>query len=570
MDAMSDGTIDAVVIMSSAQVGKSEILLNVVGFHIDQDPAPILLLQPTLEMAQTFSKDRLSPMLRDTPSLAGKVMDARARDSGNTMLHKVFAGGHITMAGANSPASLASRPIRVVLCDEVDRYPVSAGAEGDPVSLARKRATTFWNRKVVLMSTPTIAGASRIEAAYLASDQRRFFVPCPHCGEVQTLVWGQVQWTAPEDARYACEQCGALWTDAERWQAIARGEWRATESFNGVAGFHLSEMYSTWVRLPEMVRAFLEAKDHPEQLKTWVNTALGDTWQDRGEAPEWQRLYDRREDCIMGTVARPALFLTAGADVQKDRVEVSVWGWGRGRESWLIEHRVIEGDTSRPEVWSRLTEMLSETWQHESGADVPLQRLAIDSGYATQEVYRWARHQAPGKVLVIKGVDRAAAALGMPTAVDVTAGGRRVRRGAKVWPVCGGMLKAQLYGWLRLDRPTEESGEACPPGYVHLPKVGEEYCKQLVAEQLVTHRNGRREWQKLRERNEALDCRVYAHAAALAVGLDRFGEKQWQAFERHLIPPETPAHEDQPAAAPKAAASVSGRRRARVIASPYV
>ena len=221
MDAVNDPRTEMVVIMSSAQVGKTEIINNIIGYNVHLDPSPILLLQPTLEMAEAWSKDRFAPMLRDTYVLKGLVKDPRTRDSGNTLLHKRFPGGHITMAGANSPASLASRPIRLVLCDEVDRYPVSAGTEGDPVSLAKKRTTTFWNRKILLTSTPTIKGASRIESAFEQSDQRRFYVPCPQCGEKQTLKWQQVKWEQgdpkdgdekhkPETAAYICEHNGCI------------------------------------------------------------------------------------------------------------------------------------------------------------------------------------------------------------------------------------------------------------------------------------------------------------------------------------------------------------------------
>ena len=237
MDAISHPETETVVLMTSAQIGKTAILENVVGYFVSQDPSPTLLLQPTLEMAATFSKDRLAPMLRDTPSLRGLVKDARARDSGNTQLHKQFPGGHITMTGANSPANLASRPIRVVLCDEVDRYPESAGTEGDPVALARKRSATFWNRKIVLTSTPTIKGLSRIEQAYLASDQRRYWVPCPDCGEHQVLSWANVRWDEdqPETAHYVCEHCGSCIDEQHKPPMLQRGEWRASAPFKGAA-----------------------------------------------------------------------------------------------------------------------------------------------------------------------------------------------------------------------------------------------------------------------------------------------------------------------------------------------
>jgi len=267
MDALGDPTVEAVVIMSSAQIGKTEIINNVVGYHIHLDPAPILLLQPTLEMAEAWSKDRFAPMLRDTRALHGLVRDPRSRDSGNTLLHKRFPAGHITMAGANSPASLASRPIRLVLCDEVDRYPVSAGAEGDPVSLARKRSTTFWNRKLLLTSTPTIKGASRIESAFEQSDQRRYHVGCPHCGEYQVLKWQQVRWNTdpqkegdekhqPATAVYVCETNGCIITDADKPDMLKSGRWIADAPFSGTAGFHINELYSPWVTFAQMVTEF--------------------------------------------------------------------------------------------------------------------------------------------------------------------------------------------------------------------------------------------------------------------------------------------------------------------------
>ena len=274
MDSINDPGVHTVVVMSSAQVGKTEILNNIVGYHIHQDPAPILCVQPTVEMGKTWSKDRLAPMLRDTPALRGRVKDARSRDAGNTTQHKQFPGGHITIAGANSAAGLASRPIRVVLLDEVDRYPPSAGSEGDPVRLATKRTTTFWNRKILLTSTPTIKGLSRIELAFESSDKRRFWVPCPHCGEFQVLAWSGVKF-AP--LGYQCAGCQGLWTDTQRWWAVARGEWRAEGESKGVAGFHLNELYSPWVTTAEMVESFLEAKKSPETLKTWVKTTLGET-----------------------------------------------------------------------------------------------------------------------------------------------------------------------------------------------------------------------------------------------------------------------------------------------------
>jgi phage terminase large subunit GpA-like protein len=542
MDAFSDPKVLKVVAMTSAQVGKTSVINNVIGFHIDQDPAPILLVQPTLEMGEAWSKDRFVPMLRDTPRLRGKVRDARSRDSGNTLLHKVFPGGHITIAGSNSAASLASRPIRIVLCDEVDRYPSSAGTEGDPIRLAEKRATTFWNRKIGLTSTPTITGISRIENAFEGSDKRRFFVPCPDCGEYQFLRWAQVIWREdhPETAEYSCEHCGCLWDDIKRNRAVSRGEWRATAEFNGIAGFHLNEIYSPWVKLSEMATSFLEAKrGGREQFKTWVNTSLGESFLEQGDAPDWKRLYDRREDYKPGIVQRGGLFLTAGADVQKDRIEIEVVAWGRRRVSWSIDYVVVPGDPFLEKTWEGVTDVLNRRFHTETGIEMAISRFAVDTGYATHEVYTWARQQGWNRVMAVKGQEKGAVAVGQPHTVDIQRNGKRIARGARFWPVATGLLKGELYGCLRLDRPTDESGEEFPAGYCHFPKYDDEYFKQLTAEELKSAktRTGytRTEWQKIRERNEALDCRIYNRAAAALFGIDRFSEKSWRTLEAQCM-----------------------------------
>ena len=222
-------------------------------------------------------------MLRDTTVLKELVKDPRARDSNNTILHKTFAGGHITMAGANSASSLASRPIRIVFMDEVDRFPALAGSEGDPVALTKKRTTTFWNRKIIMTSTPTVKGASRIEQAFSESDQRKYYVPCPECGEFQILYWANIKWNQdevgkhlPETARYVCEFCNHEIKEADKSRLLLGGEWRATDESNGVAGFWINELYSPWVSWSDMVTTFIEAKKYPETLKVFTNTALAE------------------------------------------------------------------------------------------------------------------------------------------------------------------------------------------------------------------------------------------------------------------------------------------------------
>ena len=539
MDAISDPRCETVVIMSSAQVGKTEIVNNLVGYHVHQDPAPILVIQPTTEMGEAWSKDRLAPMLRDSPALRGRVSEAKARSSGNTLRQKKFPGGHLAIAGANSAASLASRPIRILCCDEVDRYPPSAGSEGDPVTLGRKRTATFWNRKVVLVSTPTVRGASRIESAYEASDRRRFWVPCPHCGERQTLRWDAVKWADgnPATAAYHCGQCGAAWDDAQRWAAVRQGEWRAEGEFRGTAGFHLNELYSPWRRLSETVADFLAAKDRPELLKAWVNTALGETWQDRGDAPEFERLLERAEDYPEATAPADALALTAGVDVQGARLELYVWAWGRGLTSWLVGREILNGDPTQAAVWDALRARLDEPVRREGGAPLRVLRCGVDTGFATAAVYAQLRRLRDPRLMPLKGVERSGATSPVtgPTTVDVTEAGRKTRGGLKIWTVAVSTFKSELYRrlWLKRD------GDGFPVGWVHLPRwVGSEPIKQLVAEQLVTVKDKRgftrQEWQKLRERNEALDCTVYARAALWVAGADRRGERFWDALAAEL------------------------------------
>jgi phage terminase large subunit GpA-like protein len=386
-------------------------------------------------------------------------------------------------------------------------------------------------------------------------------VPCPDCGEAQPLVWQNVRWPEgrPDEAGYCCAECGSVWTDAQRWAAIRRGHWRATAEFRGRAGFHLSELYSTWRKLSETATDFLEAKGAPERLRAWTNTALGETWQERGEAPDWQRLYERREDWRQGTCPRDCLVLTAGADVQRDRVEVSVWGWGRGLRSWLVDHVVLDGDPSQPEVWAKATALLAQTWPHENGKRLGLTRLAIDTGFEAQAVYAWCRAMGRAQVMAVKGVpggDRASPVDG-PSYVEVSERGRKIRRGLQLWKVAVSVFKAETYGWLRLDRPSDEALEAggWPAGYVHLPAgLSSEFVQQITAEQLVTVRTRqgyqRREWQKLRERNEALDTRVYARAAAWLMGLDRWDDARWSQAEQALAAEVFEAPEPPPAPSP--------------------
>jgi phage terminase large subunit GpA-like protein len=408
------------------------------------------------------------------------------------------------------------------------------------------RTRTFARRKVFMVSTPKITGMSRIETAYEESDRRRFWVPCPLCREFQLLIFQQLRWPKgnPDKAMYVCEHCGQEIGNHQKQWMLPRGQWRANPGpdwDHKTAGFHLSSLYSPvgWFSWAEAAEQFEKAQKDASLLQVFVNTVLGETWTLLGEAPDWKKLYDRRENYKVGVVPQGVMFLTAGADVQKDRIEVEVVGWGRGKESWSIDYRVLEGDTSRPGVWEKLTDLLNETYPSVIDLDLSIVSLAVDSGYAAIEVYEWARKQG-NRVLVIKGDSRAPAMLALPAAIEIGPLGGRLKRGVKVWPVNSGMAKEELYRWLRLDRPTDEDlekGIVFPPGYCHFPRYSEEYFKQITAEQLVTKLvkgYRRHEWQKMRDRNEALDCRVYARAAASRLGVDRFQPKHWDELEARL------------------------------------
>ena len=542
MDALHEAGIHMVVFMTSAQVGKSEVLLNILARFMHLEPAPILMLQPTLELAEAFSKDRIAPMIASTPELSAKVSDPRSRDSGNTLLHKKYAGGHITLAGANSPASLASRPIRIVLADEVDRYPASAGAEGDPLSLASKRTATFRNRRIIVVSTPTVEGASRIQTAFKETDQRYFLVPCPDCDHAQRLVWQRIRYDEknPKVVHYECENCGVLIPESRKNGMIEKGRWVATAPTNGKAGFHISELYSTFRKWSETVEDYLAARDNPHMLRAWWNTAMGEPYADPGEAPEWERLFDRRESFPMGTVPAGALVLTAGVDIQADRIEAQVIAWGRGRESWSVDYRVFPGDTEQADVWQALREYLGKMFPHASGASLPIARAAIDSGYKTSRVYEFVRGCNAEQVIAIKGVVNLEAPIASPKALDVvvTKGKRTLRRTLQAWRVGVSHLKGELYGCLRLPRPTEK-GQVFPAGYCHFPEYDSEFFRQLTAEALVTEKVKKtgapvRYWRLMRDRNEALDTWVYARAAAAHLGIDRFQETKWKQMEQEL------------------------------------
>jgi phage terminase large subunit GpA-like protein len=546
MDTVADARIETIVIMSSAQVGKTEIINNIVGYFIDQDPSPMMVLQPTVEMAKTWSHDRLAPMVRDTPCLKSLIADNKSRASSNTLFHKSFPGGHITMTGANSPTGLASRPIRIVCCDEVSRYPQSAGAEGDPVNLIRKRTTTFHNRKIVLTSTPTLKGACRIEQEFSISDRRYYEVPCPHCQHEQRLKWANVQWPEgkPGEAVMVCTECGGVIEDKHKPKMIKNGSWIAELPGGKIAGFHLNELYSPWRTFADVAEDFCEAKKNPETLKTWVNTSLGETWEEAGETLSDHLLSERKENYAIDAIPPEVLLLTAGADIQKDRIEVSIVGWGLDQECWILDHVVLYGDPTQQKVWHELDQVLTQTYDGHRIAGG-----AIDSGYLTEYVYQFTKPRSSRRVFAIKGQ----AGMGKPLTTKPKPVGRTR---TPMYTVGVDTAKRTIYARLRLT-----SGE----GYIHFPvALDDEYFQQLTAEKMVTkYRRGFPvlEFVKTRDRNEALDCLAYAYAALdnLNVKLAALAAKRKQKANAVAVEPE----QKSPLAKPEPVIKKTKKSRAR-------
>jgi len=592
MDCLSPTSpVERVVFMKAAQLGATEMGSNWIGYVIHHAPGPMMAVWPTVEMAKRNSKQRIDPLIEESGVLAELIAPARSRDSGNTILAKEFRGGVLVMTGANSAVGLRSMPVRYLFLDEVDGYPLDVEGEGDAISLAEARTRTFARRKIFIVSTPTISGASAIEREYESSDQRRYFVPCPHCSHRQWLRFEQLRWEKgqPESAAYVCESCDAPISEHHKTWMLEHGEWRALAPENGAktAGFHLSSLYSPvgWRSWREIAVAWELAVSKESgsaaAIKTFKNTELGETWVEEGEAPDWQRLVERREDYPVGSIPPGGLLLVGGADVQKDRIEASIWAFGRGKESWLVEHRVLMGDTARDAVWKQLADLLAENWTHASGAALPLARFAVDTGFATQEAYSFVRASRDPRVMAVKGVARGAALIGTPTAVDISKGGKKLRRGIKVFSVAVGIAKLELYNNLRKSADVAEDGITAiyPAGFIHLPHVDAEFIQQLCAEQLITRRDRNgfpiREWQKMRERNEALDCYVYARAAASAAGLDRFDERHWRELERQLgmdDPPDptTTTTTDEATQRGGLAASGPGRRARQLVRSRWL
>jgi len=583
MDCLSTTSpVRTLVFCKGSQIGGTEVGNNWIGYVVDHAPGPMMAVLPTGDVNTRKSRQTLDPLFEDTPALAAKVAPRRGRDPGNTTTLKVFPGGMLALATAGSAAQLRTMAIRYLFMDELDAWPPTVEGEGDPEDLALRGTATFTESgKVYKVSTPTIEGRSRIMAAFRQTDRRYFHVPCPHCGERQRIEWRRrngrpaLRWEMGEDEdRLAvaallrerkrevwleCEHCERKIPESAKAQILEAGVWVPEDPSRGelVRGYHLSALYSPFGFYPwaASVAKHLEARDNPEKLRVWVNQDLGETFKETGDAPDWQLLYERREAYRPGVVPRGGVVLTCGVDVQGDRLEAEVVAWGPDFETWQVDYHVFPVNVETDEEPLREVELLlAREWPHaDGGPPLRLGALMVDTGYASQTIYRWLRKYGRNRrVFGLRGRVGTGVPVGQPIPTDVTVGGRRIKRGTVYWPVDTGMLKAELYGWLH-GRPPVEGGRF-PVGYAHFPQRGPEYFQQLTAEVLIrrTLKSGRlvHDWEKKRERNEALDCRVYNRAAAYMLGIDRWTREDWAAARRVLASRTSPAPAAPPQTAP--------------------
>jgi phage terminase large subunit GpA-like protein len=518
MDAISDPWTSRVAVQKAAQLGITDCaILNPVGYHIDEDPCPILVVQPTIEMAETFSTDRLAPMLRDSPKLRGKVADVRSRDSTNTLRRKSFKGGFVALGGANSAASLSGRPVRVVLLDDVDRYAASAGTEGNPLQLAIARTTAFWNRKIVIVSSPGLKGVSHIEREMAQSTCEHWYLPCPACGVLQIMDWDRVRFS---DMTHRCLQCHEH-AEKHRWLS-GQGEWRAhrthDERGNKVTtrGFYLSGLYNPWIEWEVLVEEFVRAvraneEGDIEPLKAFRNTRLGLLHEDTGERVDID-LYKERREVYSSEVPDGVLVLTAGVDVGEYALNYEVVGWGKGWESWGIEYGMIDGDPREQDVWDALDQAVyRRTFKTSDGKKMRVRKMAVDSGHASDFVYAYTKPRQP-RAISIKGEG----GLGKPFIKGAGTFTKTNRARLQSLGVDSG--KEEIVNRLTVAKPGA--------GYCHFPKLkngeacrgyDEEYFKGLTAERrIVKSRHGFKQYmwiKRLSQRNEPFDCRNYALGA---------------------------------------------------------
>jgi phage terminase large subunit GpA-like protein len=550
-DAVDPEVLETVWVMA-AQIGKTFVIVQIVLFFIDHEPTGILVVYPTLDSAKAFMREKFGETLEETPRLKGKIAPPRSRNSKNTILNKGYPGGHLTAAGANSAKTLRQRNKRVVIQDEVDSYEVNT--EGDPSAQADKRAETFFNAVKIKSSTPTLRGLSRVEAKFEQSDKQYFFCPCPKCNHYQHLRWAQVKWPEgkPEEAVYECAACAARLSDAERIGMIARGEWRATAPFAGIRGRHLNGLYRTIglkqgnkSYLHEFVKDFLEAKGNQFTLMVWINTFLAETWAEANERVATDPLVKRREE-YGPTLPKQVLVITAGVDIQGDRAEINVTGWGDQEESWGVQYKILPGNPLSPDLWRDLDAYLeNSTWTTRDGRQLKILATCVDSGFPTTHVYEYTKPRFARRIFSTKGYGQR----GQPILIRLT---RANRRRCPVYHIGADTAKRTIYGRLLLEKPG--------PAFMHFPKdpaagYDENFFAMLTAEEIATrHYKGMpQSFFVLPEgrRNEALDNTVLAYAALAILQpnwkalKDVAGEGKTEESGAGAVSPTSPAAQGQ-------------------------
>ena len=530
MDCLSpQSPVSEICVMKGTQLGFTEIGNNWFGYIVDVTPGPMMMVFPTGDLARDHSKQKMQPTINETPRLKDKIREARSRDSGNTIDTKEFPGGILFMSGSNSGAFFRSKSIRYLFLDDVDGFEHDVGGEGDPAELARKRTDSYGKRKKIFeVSTPTIKGISRIERSFQESDQRYYHVPCPHCGEYQRLQWGGegadfgIKFSRSEsgkitDVWYQCRACHERIEEYHKTEMLDRGRWVPTHPENSKRGYQISSLYSPlgWVSWKQILKEFLAAKSYKERLKTWVNTRLGETFEEIGEQPEWNLLKARAEAYEILTVPMGGMVLTAGVDVQDNRLACVIDAWGKGEESWRIYWGELYGSPGQPQVWLDLDALLSRPFRHASGIDLNVVCAAVDSGgHHTQAVYNFCRRNP--RYIAIKGQSQPGKPIiGHPSSVDVTWNGAKIPGGVQLWPIGSDTAKSTIYSRLKITEPG--------PGYYHFPiGIEDAYYIQLSSEKLITRYSKgfpKMEWTLVGANNEALDCEVYAYAAAIRAGI---------------------------------------------------
>lgn len=537
MNSVDDPDAEFIILMCSAQSSKTTIGNAVIARQIHLDPSAMMLIQPTLEMAERYSKEKLSPMISDISVLSERITK-KTRHGNSTILQKLFPGGFLTISGANSPSSLASSSIRFLCGDEIDKYPASAGKEGDPVKLAIERTTTFWNRLVFLYSTPSVTGDSRIEKEFNKTDQRHYFVPCPHCGHYQHLVWENIKYEAKDSSQadpnkgvyYVCANCEKPINENKKPEMIRSGEWRSTKpkTDKRYIGFHINRLYSPWTNWTDLALDYEASKDDPQQLQVFVNASLGLPFDYQGgEKLNWELLKMRGNNANYkkGNAPKGCILLAAGIDVQSDRLEIAVWGWGRGEQAWLVDYKIIFGDTLKDRVWDLAEQVTRYHYPYEDGGYVRVRATCVDSGYRTQDVYSQVRKRSMLNWFAIKGKSgEREPIVAVPKLQEIKHDGTRIKRGIKLFIVGTHVAKETLYARSFISEPGKK--------YLNFPNdLESDFYQGFCSEVKVTkHRHGVPYyiWEKINKtiRNEALDTSVYAYAAANILGLSRINWKE--------------------------------------------